>query len=244
MKIKLPVIEFASVFHVGTLNPSDKGIQFASSLEGKCLSVSHCPASWQKIARLGGNPWWELSADEILVLDALKLKRAEKDQIALVGINSGLLKKQEVFCVPVTDEEGEVCGYTSHLTLDAALSELGDDSPETIKSIKKKEILLATETLAKWSGWTHCADAFDIYLPYFVEKHAPSLLGVWWTEAWEPSKLSAPRGALIPSKIKLLRRKQIPDDQQWGWQTEKPAIPSSARKVIEVVIPSDREFGG
>lgn len=241
MKITLPTFNFVSVYHVGSLNIADKGIQFPSSLEGSCLSVSHCPASWQKIAKLGGNPWWELSADSILMLDALRLKKSGKDVIAQAGVEDGLLRRQVVYCAPHLDEDGSVCGYSSHLTMDEAIAEVqstffDETASDLKKKVKQKEAFLATDLLAKWSGWKHTADAFDIYLPFFVEKYAPTLMGVWWTEALDTHSLSAPRGAVLPSKIKQLRKRQIPEEQQWSWSTEKPTISSLSRGQIEVAL--------
>lgn len=40
--MQLPLLELDSVFHIGTLDPVDKGAR-GSSLEGHGLSVSLCP---------------------------------------------------------------------------------------------------------------------------------------------------------------------------------------------------------
>ena len=56
--MKLPVIAFDTVYHLGTLDPSLRGKEGGAvggdSQEGHLLSVSTCPDAWRSIARIGG----------------------------------------------------------------------------------------------------------------------------------------------------------------------------------------------
>lgn len=60
MIMDIPTLKAKAIYHVGTMNEGAKSSFFTDSLEGHCISVSRCPAAWRKIAKLGGNPLWEL----------------------------------------------------------------------------------------------------------------------------------------------------------------------------------------
>src|SRR5690554_5056232 len=69
----VPLLAISNVYHIGTLNVSDRAKQWEASYEGHALSVSLCPHSWRKIAKLGGNPLWECENNSALYVDCFAL---------------------------------------------------------------------------------------------------------------------------------------------------------------------------
>lgn len=61
-----PLISFTKLYHVGTLNPENKG---SDSHEGSGLSVSVHPNEWTRIAKLGGGDLYSLSKSGNQFLD-------------------------------------------------------------------------------------------------------------------------------------------------------------------------------
>jgi hypothetical protein len=58
-------------------------------------------------------------------------------------------------------------------------------------------------------GFGRDCDAADMAAMFWVEdvlrKSVPSAVGVWWREGYDPDALSAPRGAVIPSCVRMLK---------------------------------------
>lgn len=94
------------VFHVGFLNLENLSARpfTAYSLEGKGLSVSQCPDSWIKIAKLGGSNLYELTKEN----PSFIIFSEEFKAIALEWcLEHGFLIKANKFRAYFTDENEE-----------------------------------------------------------------------------------------------------------------------------------------
>ena len=193
-----PTCRIGRVWHVGTLNPDDKK---RNSLEGGGLSVSQCPTAWTEIARLGGNPTWELTApsDRGEFLDALALTDTERSDIVEWGTGIGFVERSAMWEVTWEDDElgsdvSILCGTIEEAETEAEFCE---------GTVTETEALIPTSTFEQRLGVSSSpAEAFDHLLTVWVEDTRPDLDGVWWHETLDPFVLSAPRGVIVPSRIR------------------------------------------
>lgn len=195
------------VLHIGTLDSNRKASFHRDSLEGHGLSVSTCPDAWRRIARLGGQSLWALERQGARFLDILQLRedRALMGQIADWGIEQGLAERKRLFQAWLYDDEIESWVYSLHQTWEQAADECGEDLSEgpdgsaitTIEVLAGTPALSATMRVRDLS----CSDAADYVAMAWAEAHVPDLDGVWWMEAYCPTALSAPRGAIFPNRL-------------------------------------------
>ena len=99
-----PMACLGCVTHIGTLDPSDKGVR-GESYEGKGLSFSIHPESWESIARIGGGSWWETDLAGRKILDGYRALDGNADKFAAWGVREGLLTPCISFVVSWEDEE-------------------------------------------------------------------------------------------------------------------------------------------
>ena len=199
----LPTIELAEVIHVGSLDPAAKGLA-GPSHEGHGLSISLDPESWQQIARLGGNDWWQLERPGARFLDVHALGKAERERIASWGIEQGLVEQRQMWRVSyfdseVDDEVGFLC---------ASESEAMDEAAATEDAKVTSELALCpTIALEEAIGQCSAPDCFDHLLVLWVEREHADLDGLWWAD--EYGLLSAPRGVILPSRLASWTRKRL-----------------------------------
>lgn len=70
------LVALSRVYHVGSLDPADKGCH-GESYEGDGLSMSVHPEAWIAIARLGGLPTWSTDIGRMCIVDGHELVRDE-----------------------------------------------------------------------------------------------------------------------------------------------------------------------
>ena len=232
--MRLPLLRLPTVYHLGTLNPQERGQRFRSSYEGAGLSVSLCPHAWEQIARLGGQPLHTLSKPDAVYLDLHQLTSNMHDAISQWAIDQGLAEErvlwraydydseeEEIFSLSFPSREQaveqvlfsldvDVEGLSEEDALEAARRRLEDESnleiPEVVAGVATLVLTEAGSTRA--CGFGRDSAANDMAAMFWAEDVArqtfPSLVGVWWQETFEPSALSAPRGAVFPSCISML----------------------------------------
>lgn len=194
--------------HIGDLdNPS----QSCRSLEGLLLSTSEFPHEWEEIAKLGGLPWWEISAPQgINLLEMLSPKESWK-KLEDWAESKGLLYPKTLWVTPFdTDEDGE-----TRIILCKSKKEAEDNHDPEAGEIEEKIHLLPSQAL--WDFWSQrqqgkkeeaCAwRAKDALCAALLELAAQNRWsefpdGLHWNENLDPTALSAPRAGLCPSKIK------------------------------------------
>jgi hypothetical protein len=190
----LLMIALPAVAHIGTLNPADKGRDFAFSHEGHGLSVSVDPEEWERIARLGGRQWHLLRKDSGRFLDYWALTRRQRLAITSWGIVRRYVVRKVVWAARLWDDELEETIVTYHET-----KQLAREEQDGAGEVRRAGTLEATQLLSRRLGMTVGFDAFDHLLVCYVEDQHPQLDGVWWEDAHGP--LSAPRGVIRPARI-------------------------------------------
>ena len=125
----LPLIQIDDVFHVGSLEHNKKARQAKGSLEAFCLSVSLHPEDWTSIARIGGNPVWQMSRLGSLWLDVLSLDASTRKEITAWAVDKGFVEPATHWRSWSTDEAGE-WRYIRCSCLEEAEYELDDPNED------------------------------------------------------------------------------------------------------------------
>lgn len=206
--IRIPVVRTERVLHIGTLQASLKGRHFGSSLEGHCLSVSHCPHAWRDIARLGGNTLWALENPRGVFLDAIRVARNARLRrlIEAWGVLNGFSGPEIRWKVWSTDEDGEwryiLCGTEQDALWEAEDGE-NEQGPRGGPVVEAVQVLTGTHRLCQRVGLVRMddLDAFDFLAMVWAEDTQPLIDGIWWRERYAPESLSAPRGGIFPTRL-------------------------------------------
>lgn len=192
----IPHLSFKALYHVGSLDPTQKGDQ-GRSMEGRGLSVSLHPEEWRKIAHLGTEPVWVLTKPNNRFLDFLKLGDQGIAQLRKWGEIAGLITMASIyrFCYYDDEMESEMCPEFE--TYEEAQEE-ADEWEVEAQEIPGRG--MATDKLNKVAGYRVESSLVDDMLSIaFAETQGFD--GVWWQEKIDPSRYSAPRGVIVPSKI-------------------------------------------
>ena len=192
--VNLPTKSFKELYHVGSLDPSKKRM---GSYEGAGLSVSTHPNAWRKIARgmVVGDTYVVTKPNNVF-LNASKLTKALKREIADWGISQQLIKQTIVYRVSYYDDELESEVYSDYASLKDAKEEAGDELE--IKKLSGYEPTQKLKTLAH-NNYITPTGILDYVLPIYAEANGYD--GVWWQDKLDVSKYSAPRGVIVPSKV-------------------------------------------
>jgi len=218
----LPVVELDTVYHVGTLDPADKGTCGSTrSYEGHALSVSSCPAAWERIARIGGS-WWELHRPAGAFLNAHELEPEQRQQIADWAVEHGLARRARCFTVSRYDadfDDERAMSFSSRReAIEEAVDVIAEDNPEEptarelINRVGVGETLTGLEPLDRLLGFSAGEDCFDYCLLAYVETERPELDGVWWWDSY--GYLSAPRGGILPRSLRLWERRELDGEER------------------------------
>ena len=216
--MRLPVIPLNKVFHVGSMDAENVGVN-GPSFEGRCLSVSLCPNAWVQIAEISGE-LHALRRDEGLFLDVhAALADAEiKDAIVEWALERGLVEARTLWKTWRYDDEIEDWTYMLNESRDGAFAEIegeGDwetpeeaPGPEEHEGIEPVEALVGVGALEAITGIRCRADedATDAMVMAWAMCEADAALGrpvdgLWWRETYDPGTLSAPRGAVFPERV-------------------------------------------
>lgn len=196
-----PLFTIDSVFHVGSLDPADKG-RHTQSLEGSGLSVSVHPDEWAMIARLGGNPTWTVRRCDLAPIRFLDAHRAEQDvcdEIVAWATLAGLIEPTVAWSVTWDDP---------------------DDGPSQMLCDTEADALLEADpdfyddrTVSRVDDWA-CTDTMRARLDHFCPigfgvtfatlcwaEDVAGTDGVWWNDRYDPAALSCPRGVIHRSRL-------------------------------------------
>ena len=178
------------------MNPSMKR---RGSYEGAGLSVSRHPNAWMAIARghVSGSVY-ELTKSGNRFLDYHAIPYELITSIRDWGIREGYVEAVTHFRVKYYDDEWEEERYMDFASREEAIEEveLMDADPEEIEVIT--DALKASPKLdARTLG---AGDDLEALVPVWVEDMT-DLDGVWWQDSFDPDRLSAPRGVIVPSKL-------------------------------------------
>lgn len=194
------------VFHVGSMDPSAKGATHnAMSHEGNGLSISLHPAEWRQIAKLGGQPTWELLREGSRFLDAHCLTSAQRDTMHSWALDHGYIEMAPAIQASYFDEELGATFSSLHDVSTAEGRRLATQLSEDLADAEMPQMAQvlaerATSAMNERAGFAvPLGNASDIALTFFVEDvlHAShGLDGVWWEDDFAPYALSAPRGTI------------------------------------------------
>lgn len=198
MAVETPVLVLTEVAHVGEMRIDQKR---PGSYEGSLLSVSRHPATWSRIARLGGRGF--ILEGRGRFLDALELTKAQRAEIEEWAIAEGLIERVDRYEVSYFDGEAEEWRRFECATAEAAREEAEEFSGEEVR-VSAFRGLSPTNALLAISGGP-CGEpisdlVFDFALMAWAARDL-GLDGVWWSERLDPGSLSAPRGGLFPDRL-------------------------------------------
>src|SRR3546814_10515345 len=110
----VPLVSFDALWHRGTMDAADKGCR-GESHEGHGLSVSTDPDAWEEIAKLGGEPLWELSRDGNRFLDAHGLSECHRRKMSDWAESEGLAVRADAWRWSRYDDAARSEEHTSEL---------------------------------------------------------------------------------------------------------------------------------
>ena len=214
------LISISTVTHIGTLNPSDKGVR-GPSHEGLGVSFSMHPQAWESIARLGGNPWWEGNISSCKILDGYSFIDCNKEDLILWGEEEGMVQKVVAYLASWYDDEMESQMEAMFQSYQEALDEVGDlmdEESQVGDSIQKIEALAPTSDLVT----AMAAPLSDIGKPSLsalsdlatLWAQRSGLDGIWWEDRLDPISYSAPRGVIFPKSVEKIAFHQVRSAQK------------------------------
>lgn len=213
-EIIIPLFQLDRVYHIGTLDPADQGRNSGgSSLEGRCLSVSLCPKAWQQIARLGGYPLHEFRKEGGTFVDMHALERnGSLADILDWARNEGLIRDAILWKSWTWDDEWECWRSQLFESRGEAVEEADPDGrydvdddipgPDGRPAVEEVSVPVGNERLARITGarTRPDEDVTDFVLLAFAMERSGAD-GAWWDEDYDLVRLSAPRGAIFPSRV-------------------------------------------
>jgi len=194
----LPTVTFpkGKLFHVGKMN---KALKRKNSLEGRGLSVSTQPNEWATITSLPGNIY-SIHKNGNKFIDARSLSNHQIEQIQNWAIQDKLIEPSTIYRYTFSSgEDGEEM-YTDATTKDELIRDYDAEEDEITvinNSIKPTQKL---KQLSMNHDMTGGNDTIDYVLPLYAEYD--NYDGVWWNDTLDVLSYSAPRGVIVPSKIK------------------------------------------
>ena len=206
----VPARRVDEVVHVGRLDPALRGSNWPRSHEGHCLSVSTCPFAWERIAGLGGEPWWRMRRDASLFVD---VRRALRDarlarEVDAWCLARGLASRATRFVA----ERPTPTGRRSR----RVFADGGDAArwAGATGSVAERSVLDPAPGLAEATGLhpsdlregpLEAADRTAKLLAWVdgVRPRGPggTVVGAWWDHRLDPLELSAPCGGILPFAV-------------------------------------------
>lgn len=199
----MKILNHPRVAHVGTMDREKKA---EGSQEGAGLSVSLHPVAWMRIWSLGDSGF--ILEGPGRFIDAMSLTAHEKSRIIGWGLDSGLLEESMVYAVKYFDDELERDVEFEMPTLVAAEAEVEEYSDATVAP---RQSTTATVKLAELSNhdprrrgpqYIPTDFQFDLVLTLYAESECADIDGVWWRERLDPERHQAPRGVILPSRLR------------------------------------------
>lgn len=199
--VPTPLALLGVVTHVGSLDETQKGVQ-GESYEGMGLSFSVHPEDWEVIARLGGNPWWEVDLSDRKIVDGHQAIAQSSSALTQWAVENDLVTRCEEFVLSYEDSE---MGGRVEMVL--ASHEEALDEAEFIEEgdIACRPGLAPTARLLEAMGHSvdragrPCSSALASVLTVWAQDQGFD--GVWWEDDYSPDQLSAPRGVIFASRV-------------------------------------------
>lgn len=207
-----PLAALATVTHIGTLNPQDKGVR-GDSYEGTGLSFSLHPEEWEQIARLGGSPWWETDLSSRRLLDGHALVEQWQDALAAWGEAHGWLAKTVMYRVEWFDDEMEETMSMLVASQEEATAELEELEEQGGALTVVDPCWVATakldEAMGRQPSKQPQGDAQILQDVATVWAQEQGLDGVWWDDVLDVDRYSAPRGVVFQNVVSTLSFEKV-----------------------------------
>ena len=211
----IPVFKTREVLHYGSLDPATCDRKGAIQ-DGHCLSVSHCPWAWRRIAELKGVPLWSLRCAEIgnfIDVHALGNEKDLRSHIAEWGISNDYAEPKILWRGWSLDRKSGAWSSAMYSSRREAFEEVdtlgqyekidqvpgpdgkcGIQPVETLTGTAKLEEAVQVSKLAK-------AESFDFVLMLWAEETQPEIDGLWWLDPYTRYGHVVPRGGILPSRL-------------------------------------------
>lgn len=197
----MKLIRKTVVFHVGTLNISNK--RKFSHETGLGISVSEHPMEWMKIAKIGGNIY-KFTNPKGNFLDVYKLTKPDMNRIEKWGIINKLVEKSLIYYFTYYNSEAD---STMKMEFTSKQEAINNARLENAK-VKTREGLTATQKFHKLVGWKiNQLMVKDYLITYFA--HTTDVDGVWFNDKLDIANYSAPRGTIFDNKLFRWNIKQV-----------------------------------
>lgn len=187
----LPLASKTEVFHVGTLDLSERSEHTYEGHMG--LSVSECPDEWQRIARLSGSVY-QMTNDKGTFADFHNVDDVLWSKIFDWGITEGYITPHTYYAFDYEDCEWEMILRSTHETQEEALVEA--DGEHDVFPLPG---YMGTDKFASLVGERQRNDAKLLLTILAVE--ADEIDGVLWEDTLDVSRLSAPRAIILNNRI-------------------------------------------
>lgn len=203
----LPVETFEVLYHVGTMDPTDKG-RVCQSLEGDGLSVSVDPDDWRAIAELGGDPQWALTKPGNRLLGIHELSEGQRAGIREWAVNEGWLEPATLWQVSYTDTEVEdrrSMVFDDKEQAQGEFDEKREWEPDSEPEMTQVEGAAATAKLRQRVMNSCPPGSAEEYAQLVFTVDIAGMDGVWWADRYTPAELSCPRGVIAPHALSSFR---------------------------------------
>ncbi len=188
---EMPIVEKTSLSHVGSLRAEDKK---SLSYEGQGLSVSQHPEAWQRIARLDGEV--HAFSKPARMLDFHSLSDEQLESVMTHALENGWVERSDIHTVTYFDDEWDQEMRMQFTDYNEAVDEAEAIEGE-VSTVAEWKYLNMPDSTARIG---EVADA-DIVVAAWVNQERTDLDGVWWEDNLDVSRLSAPRGVIVPNRI-------------------------------------------
>lgn len=207
--------EIKKLYHAGTFNIANKS---KNSSDGNGLSVSICPNSWIKMARIKSDILWEFYKEDIKMLDYYSLSEDDFKVATIWGVEQGYLIEKELFKIinNSNTEKQSTFNCFEDLKNEIKLNEEYESYEEydlfreyEDLTINKEIKYIATEKLKKLSLVSiDDSNIIQINLLLFLEFNS-DLDGIYYNDKLNIYKDSAPKGIIFNSKINSFSKRQV-----------------------------------
>jgi hypothetical protein len=199
--MRLPIVYFDDAYHIGTLD--DRPDAKRHSFEGACLSTSHEPGAWSRIARIGG-PLWRLHKPGARFLDIHAIGRTRRRALLRYAVEIGLLQRVLLWRVAYFDDEMDDTLVSTYRTYAQAAAEAPESTrPVPQRSYETTALLTTRFGHRPQRGFL----AEDWALLAIAEIHG--LDGAWWNDDLDVSRYSAPRVGIFSRVLPTFARRHI-----------------------------------
>lgn len=195
--IHWPVCTVDELYHIGTLNPKDKG---KGSQEGSGLSVTTHPYEWKRIYNRISGQLYECHKPQHLFLNAHALTDKHIDTINAWGVKNGWIEPTDYYKAYQYDSELDDTVYSIHPTYDDAEAEIYEIDDDNYVEHEPNGFVMTERMQETCLSYHRMHEPTDLLFTLFAE-YELNIDGVWWDDILDVYAYSAPRGVIVPKRL-------------------------------------------